>query len=126
LAVLTPDQFLERNYIMRYSDLDKAALLAELTAYNRTSSSCGYKLNLNLTRGKPETAQLALSNDMILTLDDGNYEIDGMDAAKRRAGGAAPCSKLFADIRLPRRGGHPRQHASLQLMYDLIAKRIPG
>ena len=54
---------------MRYSDLDKAALQAELSRVQQDYEALrGNKLNLNLTRGKPETAQLALSDDMIHTL----------------------------------------------------------
>ena len=48
---------------MRYSDLNKAALQAELARVQQDYEALrGYKLNLNLTRGKPETAQLALSD----------------------------------------------------------------
>lgn len=110
---------------MRYSDLDKAALQAELSRVQQDYEALrGYKLNLNLTRGKPETAQLALSDDMIRTLDDGNYEIDGMDARNYgELAGLPSCRKLFADILFCK----PEEvilgnNASLQLMYDLIAK----
>jgi len=110
---------------MRYSDLDKAALQAELARVQQDYEALrGYKLNLNLTRGKPETAQLALSDDMIHTLDDGNYEIDGMDARNYgELAGLPSCRKLFADILYCK----PEEvilgnNASLQLMYDLIAK----
>ena len=73
---------------------------------------------------KPETAQLALSDDLFRTLDDGNYEIDGMDARNYgELAGLPSCRKLFADILFCR----PEEvilgnNASLQLMYDLIAK----
>ena len=110
---------------MRYSDLDKAALQAELSRVQQDYEALrGYKLNLNLTRGKPETAQLALSDDMIRTLHDGNYEIDGMDARNYgELAGLPSCRKLFADILFCK----PEEvilgnNASLQLMYDLIAK----
>jgi len=110
---------------MRYSDLDKAALQAELSRVQQDYEALrGYKLNLNLTRGKPETAQLALSDDMIRTLDDGNYEIDGMDARNYgELAGLPSCRKLFADLLFCK----PEEvilgnNASLQLMYDLIAK----
>ena len=110
---------------MRYSDLDKAALQAELSRVQQDYEALrGYKLNLNLTRGKPETAQLALSDDMIRMLDDGNYEIDGMDARNYgELAGLPSCRKLFADILFCK----PEEvilgnNASLQLMYDLIAK----
>ena len=110
---------------MRYSDLNKAALLAELTCVQADYEALrGYKLNLNLTRGKPETAQLALSNDMIHTLDDGNYEIDGVDARNYgELAGLPSCRKLFADILACRvEEVILGNNASLQLMYDLIAK----
>ncbi len=110
---------------MRYSDLDKAALQAELSRVQQDYEALrGYKLNLNLTRGKPETAQLALADDMIRTLDDGNYEIDGMDARNYgELAGLPSCRKLFADLLFCK----PEEvilgnNASLQLMYDLIAK----
>jgi DNA-binding transcriptional MocR family regulator len=110
---------------MRYSDLDKAALQAELARVQQDYEALrGYQLNLNLTRGKPETAQLALSDDMIRTLDDGNYEIDGVDARNYgELAGLPSCRKLFAEILFCK----PEEvilgnNASLQLMYDLIAK----
>ncbi len=110
---------------MRYSDLNKAALQAELTRVQQDYEALrGYKLNLNLTRGKPETAQLALSDAMSHTLDDGNYEIDGMDARNYgELAGLPSCRKLFADILACRvEEVILGNNASLQLMYDLIAK----
>ena len=69
---------------MRYSDLDKAALQAELSRVQQDYEALrGYKLNLNLTRGKPETAQLALSDGLFHTLDNGDFTIDGVDVAGR-------------------------------------------
>jgi len=110
---------------MRYSDLNKAALQAELARVKQDYEALrGHKLNLNLTRGKPETAQLALSNDMPHTLDDGNYMIDGVDARNYgELAGLPSCRKLFAEILACK----PEEvilgnNASLQLMYDLIAK----
>ena len=110
---------------MRYSDLDNAALQTELSRVQQDYEALrGYKLILNLTRGKPETAQLALSDEMFHTLDDGNYEIDGVDARNYgELAGLPSCRKLFADILFCR----PEEvilgnNASLQLMYDLIAK----
>jgi DNA-binding transcriptional MocR family regulator len=111
--------------IMRYSDLDKAALQSELTRVQQDYEALrGYKLNLNLTRGKPETAQLALSNELLGTLDDGNFDADGMDTRNYgELAGLPSCRKLFADLLFCK----PEEvilgnNASLQLMYDLIAK----
>lgn len=110
---------------MRYSDLDKAALQAELTRVQQDYEALrGYKLNLNLTRGKPETAQLALSNELFGTLDDGIFDADGMDTRNYgELAGLPSCRKLFADLLFCK----PEEvilgnNASLQLMYDLIAK----
>lgn len=110
---------------MRYSDLDKAALQAELTRVQQDYEALrGYKLNLNLTRGKPETAQLALSNGLFGTLDDGIFDADGMDTRNYgELAGLPSCRKLFADLLFCK----PEEvilgnNASLQLMYDLIAK----
>ena len=70
---------------MRYSDLDKAALQAELSHVQQDYEALrGYKLNLNLTRGKPETAQLALSNDMFRTLiSTPRFTIEANDVRKK-------------------------------------------
>ncbi len=110
---------------MRYSDLDKAALRAELNRVQQDYETLrGRKLNLNLTRGKPETAQLALSDEMFHTLDDGNFVTDGVDARNYgELAGLPACRRLFADILFCK----PEEvilgnNASLNLMYDLIAK----
>ena len=110
---------------MRYSDLDKAALMAEKTRVQQDYEALrGYKLNLNLTRGKPETAQTALSDAMLHTLDDGNFVSDGVDARNYgELAGLPACRKLFAEILFCK----PEEvilgnNASLNLMYDLLAK----
>ncbi|HWQ06360.1 MAG TPA: aminotransferase class I/II-fold pyridoxal phosphate-dependent enzyme [Feifaniaceae bacterium] len=110
---------------MRYSELDKPALTRELElARTQYEALRGHKLNLNLTRGKPETAQLALSDGMFATVADGNFVSDGIDARNYgELSGLPACRKLFAEILLCKPeevicGGN----ASLNLMYDLIAK----
>ncbi len=110
---------------MRYSDLDHAALRTELTRVQKDYEAFrGSKLNLNLTRGKPETAQLALSDEMFHTLDGGDFMIDGVDARNYgELAGLPSCRKLFADIlRCKPEEVILGNNASLQLMYDLIAK----
>jgi DNA-binding transcriptional MocR family regulator len=110
---------------MRYSDLDKAALQTEFDRVKTDYEALrGNKLNLNLTRGKPETAQLALSDEMFHSLDDGNFVCDGIDARNYgELAGLPACRKLFAEILACK----PEEvilgnNASLNLMYDLIAK----
>ena len=84
----------------------------------------GLNLSLNLARGKPETAQLNLSNGLLHTLDDGDFLCDGVDVRNYGELSGLPSAKrLFADILLcsPDEiiiGGS----ASLNLMYDVIAR----
>lgn len=89
---------------------------------NRYQQIQAKKLNLDLTRGKPATAQLALSNALDGILQ-GNYACaDGSDA--RNYGGALgiPEARQFAAEYL---GAKPSQvlvggNSSLQLMYQVV------
>lgn len=110
---------------MRYQDMDKSALQAELTRIRAEYEAlCAKNLKLNLTRGKPETAQLALSDGLTKTVDDGDFMSDGIDARNYgELAGLPACRALFADILFCK----PEEvicgnNASLNLMYDLIAK----
>ncbi len=81
-------------------------------------------LKLDMSRGKPSSAQVSISNEMLSIPEDGQYVIDGVDT--RNYGmleGLPSCRALFADIL----GVRPAQvfiggNASLTLMYDTIAK----
>ncbi len=110
---------------MHYTELDKQALAKELEHARADYEALrGHKLNLNLTRGKPETAQLTLSDGMFATVADGNFVSDGIDARNYgELAGLPSCRSLFSEILLCKPeevicGGN----ASLNLMYDLIAK----
>lgn len=78
-------------------------------------------LKLDMSRGKPDAAQLNLSNAMLEIAD---YQMDGVDC--RNYGvleGLPSCRKLFADLM----GVRPEQvlvggSASLTLMYDYVAQ----
>ena len=110
---------------MQYSQMNHSQLEEE---YARTKAAyeafCTLGLSLNLARGKPSAEQLDLSNAMLHTLDDENFVCDGVDV--RNYGGLdglPSCKALFADIL----GVRPENvviggNASLNLMYDLIAK----
>lgn len=110
---------------MQYRQMTHEQLAQE---YARTKAAydglCALGLSLNLARGKPAAEQLDLSNAMLHTLDDGDYICDGMDV--RNYGcldGLPSCKKLFAELL----GVQPQElvvggNASLNLMYDLIAK----
>lgn len=83
------------------------------------------KVSLNIARGKPGREQLDLISDMLDVLSEKEQcDIDGMDARNYGALSGLPSAKaLFADIL----GCKPEQcfvggNASLQLMYDVIAK----
>ena len=110
---------------MSYLQMNKSELEAAYTREKaRYDALCAKGLDLNLTRGKPESCQLDLSNAMLHTLDDGNFICDGMDV--RNYGcldGLPSCKKLFAELLGISAdeiiiGGN----ASLTLMYDLFAK----
>ena len=86
---------------------------------------CDRKLSLNMARGKPGSKQLDLVTDMLTVLNDPSQcFLDGMDARNYgELAGLPSARKLFAEIL----GVSPDQcfiggSASLQLMYDVIAK----
>ncbi|MEE3459860.1 MAG: aminotransferase class I/II-fold pyridoxal phosphate-dependent enzyme [Candidatus Faecousia sp.] len=86
---------------------------------------CAKKLSLNMARGKPGAHQLDLSTDMLTIVNDpAQCKIDGIDARNYgELAGLPSAKKLFAEIL----GVTPEQcfiggSASLQLMYDVIAK----
>ena len=111
---------------MNYTDLTPAQRKAEYDAVRAAFE--GWKargLKLNMARGKPGKAQLDLSSDILTILDDPTDLIDGgVDARNYGELSGVPSARaLFADIL----GCKPSQvfvggAASLQLMYDTIAK----
>lgn len=110
----------------KYDNLTRAQLLEEkdsLTA--RFEELKNRKVSLNIARGKPGREQLDLVSDMLNILSEKEQcDIDGMDARNYGSlSGLPSAKKLFADIL----GCKPEQcfvggNASLQLMYDVIAK----
>lgn len=92
----------------------------------------GLSLSLDMTRGKPSTQQLDLSN-RVLSLPGGDY-LDDEGADTRNYGGAdglAAMKKLFADIL----GVNPENvivggNSSLTMMYDTLIRAchfgVPG
>jgi len=86
---------------------------------------CGMKLKLNMARGKPGKEQLDLVSGILTVLSDpADCECDGIDVRNYGNLSGLPAAKaLFAEIL----DCKPEQcfiggSASLQLMYDLIAK----
>ena len=102
---------------------EKKALQNELRAeFDRL---CGMKLKLNMARGKPGKEQLDLVSGILTVLSDpADCQCDGIDVRNYGNLSGLPAAKaLFAEIL----GCKPEQcfiggSASLQLMYDLIAK----
>lgn len=110
---------------MQYSSMDTVVLAAEYEKVKNDYTLLeSKKLSLNIARGKPCAAQLDLSNDMMKTLCDGDFVMDGIDVRNYGSlDGLPSCKKLFAEIL----GTQPENvviggNASLSMMYDLIAK----
>lgn len=110
---------------MHYRQMTPEQLEAEYARVKAAYDGLAAKgLSLNLARGKPAAEQLDLSNELFHTLDDGDFVCDGVDV--RNYGcldGLPACKRLFAEIL----GVEEREvlvggNASLNLMYDLIAK----
>ncbi len=80
-------------------------------------------LNIDMSRGKPGSDQLDISNDMLTVFEDGNFKTEaGFDV--RNYGllqGIPECQKLFAELL----GVEPQNvivggNSSLSLMYDYV------
>ena len=109
-----------------YDCMTPEALEKEYATQRQTYEAyCWQKLNLNMARGKPSTAQLDMVSDLLTALaKPEDCMADGMDA--RNYGGLTglPCAKAYwADVL----GCRPAQTivggaSSLNLMYDLISK----
>ena len=102
---------------------ERAAEYAKVSAHYEELKSLGLKLNM--ARGKPGTAQLDLVSDIFhLMHDPADYVSDGIDVRNYGEMSGLPAAKrLFAEIL----DCKPEQvfvggNASLQLMYDTIAK----
>ena len=110
----------------QYAEMTKAELREELESVNAHYEELkALGQNLNMARGKPSKQQLDMAAEMMDILrSDSDYTCDGIDV--RNYGnleGLPSCRKLFAELLdvKPENifiGGS----ASLQLMYDTIAK----
>ena len=109
-----------------YAQYTKQERTEELTALReRLQSYQDLKLNLNMARGKPSKAQLDLVSDLLTVLTDPADCMDGGIDARNygELTGLPSAKKLFAELL----GTKPEEilvggNASLNLMYDLIAK----
>lgn len=111
---------------MRYDTMSKAQLQEEMLAVQAAYAACKEKnLKLDMSRGKPGKEQLDLSLPLLGNLSTAqDCTIDGVDARNYGLLDGLPAAKaLFADLL----GVRPAQvfvggNASLQMMYDVIAK----
>ncbi|MCI8330332.1 MAG: aminotransferase class I/II-fold pyridoxal phosphate-dependent enzyme [Oscillibacter sp.] len=102
---------------------ERAAEYARLQAEFESLKS--KKLSLNMARGKPSKAQLALAGDIFsLMRSPEDYVSDGIDVRNYgELSGLPAARRLFADLL----GCRPEQvfvggNSSLQLMYDTVSK----
>ena len=111
---------------MKYEEMTPELRKAELAKVTAEFEAWKAKnLKLNMARGKPCKAQLDMVSDILTALTDPNECVDG-GVEVRNYGeltGIPSAKKLFAEIL----GCKPEQvfvggNASLQLMYDTIAK----
>ena len=114
---------------MQYSQFDKAQLEAEYQRLSEEYKAVEAKgLKLDMSRGKPEAAQLDLANQLMNTLqaDSDMKSENGFDC--RNYGvldGIPECKRLFADILgVPEKNVVIGGASSLNLMYDEIARAM--
>ena len=107
----------------QYTTQERAAELAALR--EKLQKYEALHLNLNMARGKPSKAQLDMTSGLLTVLSDPADCVDeGIDARNYgELSGLPSAKKLFAEIL----GTKPEEifvggNASLNLMYDLIAK----
>ena len=113
---------MNQSYLNMSKDELQAQYNAVLAEYNDIKAK-GF--NIDMSRGKPGSDQLDISNDMLHVFDDGNFKTEaGFDV--RNYGllqGIPECQKLFADLldvkpEMVIVGGN----SSLSLMYDFVAQ----
>jgi len=113
---------MNQSYLKMSKDELKAQYDAILAEYNAIKTQ---GLNIDMSRGKPGSDQLDISNDMLKVFEDGNFETEaGFDV--RNYGllqGIPECQKLFGELLEVKPeniivGGN----SSLSLMYDYVSQ----
>lgn len=114
---------------MKYSDMsveELQALLAQLNQEYEEMNALG--LTLDMSRGKPSSAQLDISNDMLDVFNSGSdcKSAEGIDC--RNYGnleGIPQARKLMGDLmRVPAENVYVCGNASLNIMYDCVARAM--
>ena len=113
---------MNKSYLKMSKDELKAQYDAILVEYNAIKAQ---GLNIDMSRGKPGSDQLDISNNMLKVFEDGNFKTEaGFDV--RNYGllqGIPECQKLFAELldvkpEMVIVGGN----SSLSLMYDYVSQ----
>ena len=113
---------MNQSYLKMSKDELQAQYNAVLEEYNDIKAK---GLNIDMSRGKPGSDQLDISNDMLKVFEDGNFKTEaGFDV--RNYGllqGIPECQKLFAELldvkpEMVIVGGN----SSLSLMYDYVSQ----
>ena len=113
---------MNQSYLKMSKDELQAQYNAVLAEYNDIKAK---GLNIDMSRGKPGSDQLDISNDMLRVFEDGNFKSEaGFDV--RNYGllqGIPECQKLFAELldvkpEMVIVGGN----SSLSLMYDYVSQ----
>ena len=113
---------MNQSYLKMSKDELQAQYNAVLAEYNDIKAK---GLNIDMSRGKPGSDQLDISNDMLNVFSDGNFKTEaGFDV--RNYGllqGIPECQKLFAELldvkpEMVIVGGN----SSLSLMYDYVSQ----
>lgn len=113
---------MNQSYLKLTKDELQAQYNAVLKEYNDIKAK---GLNIDMSRGKPGSDQLDISNDMLKVFEDGNFKTEaGFDV--RNYGllqGIPECQKLFAELlevkpEMVIVGGN----SSLSLMYDYVSQ----
>lgn len=113
---------MNQSYLKMSKDELQAQYNAVLKEYNDIKTK---GLNIDMSRGKPGSDQLDISNDMLKVFEDGNFKTEtGFDV--RNYGllqGIPECQKLFAELldvkpEMVIVGGN----SSLSLMYDYVSQ----
>ena len=113
---------MNQSYLKMSKDELQAQYNAVLAEYNDIKAK---GLNIDMSRGKPGSDQLDISNDMLNVFSDGNFKSEaGFDV--RNYGllqGIPECQKLFAELldvkpEMVIVGGN----SSLSLMYDYVSQ----
>lgn len=106
--------------------MSKDELLNELSAVKKSYDELKAEgISIDMSRGKPASDQLDLSNGMLTALDDGNFKCEaGVDVRNYGVlSGIPECKRMFAELLSVRPenvivGGN----SSLSMMYDYVSQ----